>query len=119
MTWKTVCSVGDIETDAIKKFDIDGISIVVVNTGDEFKALPPMCPHMEEELAESGVCVNGTMTCTKHLWQWDLKTGTKQGPAEKDILMYDVKCEAGEVLVSIEEELTYEFDEEDDDDFEW
>jgi len=119
MTWKHVCGVDDIEPDTVKKFDVDGINIVLINLGDEFRALPPMCPHMEEDLAESGVCTGGMLTCTKHLWQWDLRTGTRQDPAEKDVLMYDVRCEDGKVMVSISEELKYEFEEEDDDDFEF
>lgn len=119
MTWKHVCNVSDVEADSLRKFDVDGINVVIVNLGDEFRAIPPMCPHMEEDLVESGVCAAATLTCTKHLWQWDLKSGTKQGPAEKDILMYDLKCEDDKVMVSIAEELTYEFDSEDDDDFEW
>ena len=119
MNWKHVCDVGDVTVDSVKKFNIEGIDIVLINLGDEFRALPPLCPHMEEQLAESGVCAGGTLTCTKHLWQWDLRTGEQQGPAEKPLLMYDVQLDDGKVMVSMDKELVYDFDEEDDDDFEW
>ncbi len=33
--------------------------------------------------------------------------------------MYDVKCDGDDVLVFVEQELIYEYEEEDDDDFEW
>lgn len=119
MTWKTVCGVDDVDTDSIKKFTVDGVELVIARYGDEFTAMPPVCPHMEEQLDESGMCAGGLLTCSKHLWQWDLRTGEQRGPAEKPLLQYDVRCEDGQVLVSIDSELTYDFDSEDDDEFEW
>ena len=50
MTWKRVCAVGDVEVNAVKIFDIDGINILIANYGTGFRAIPPVCPHMEEPL---------------------------------------------------------------------
>jgi toluene monooxygenase system ferredoxin subunit len=111
MTWKPVCSVGDVAVNAIKKFDVGGILIVVANLGGEFRAYPPLCPHMEEPLAESGLCSDGVLTCTKHLWQWNMRTGEKMGPAERDLLMYPVKQEGGKIYALVERELAYEYEE--------
>ena len=116
MNWKQVCTTGDVEEQAIKLFDVDGISILIANLGDSFCAYPPVCPHMEEPLAESGICAKGVLTCTKHLWQWDMRTGEARGPAEKPMLMYPVRQEGDQVLVNLEKELEYDFDEDDDDD---
>ena len=38
------------------------------------------------------------------------------GPAEKPLLMYEVRMEDGQVMVNLEKELEYDFDEDDDDD---
>jgi len=38
------------------------------------------------------------------------------GPAEKPLLMYEVRAEDGQVMVNLEKELEYDFDDEDDDD---
>jgi hypothetical protein len=46
-------------------------------------------------------------------------TGEQQGPAERPLLLYRSELRGDEVWAYIEEELTYDFDEEDDDDFEW
>ena len=60
------------------------------------------------------------LTCSKHLWQWNLLTGEQQGPAEKALLMYDTVVREGQVWVRIENELVYEYQVEDEeDDFEW
>lgn len=120
MTWKRVCSVDDVAAESLKKFDVDGVPILIANLGDDFRAYPPACPHMEEPLEESGICKDGVLTCTKHLWQWDMRTGDTRGPAEKSLLMYEVKCEGSDLLVRIEQELVYEYqDEDEDDDFNW
>ena len=116
MSWKRVCAAGDVAENGLKQFDVDGVSILIANLGDEYRAYPPLCPHMEERLEQSGICEGGLLTCSKHLWQWDMRTGDKRGEAEKDLLLYDVKQEGDDVLVNIEKELAYEYEEEADDD---
>ena len=120
MSWKRVCGASDIAAQQIKKFDVDGIRILVANYGDGFRAFPPFCPHMEEPLQESALIEGELMTCTKHLWQWNLKTLEMTGPAEKPLLTYDTKLEGDDVFVFVEKELEYEFEsdaDEDEDDF--
>ena len=120
MTWKRICDAAELAENSVKKFDVDGIPIVVVNYGEGFRAIPPICPHMEEPLAESGVVAQCILTCTKHLWAWDLRTLEMQGETEKPLKTYETKQEHGAILADIESELTYEFDTNDndsDDDF--
>ena len=116
MAWKRICAVDDVAENAIKKFDVDGVVLLVVNYGGGFRAIPPICPHMEEPLEESGVVASCLLTCTKHLWSWDLRTLALQGETEKPLKTYDIKEENGAILANIEEELTYEFESEEDDD---
>jgi toluene monooxygenase system ferredoxin subunit len=121
MTWKPICKAAEVPENAVRQFDVDGISVVVVNYGEGFRAIPPICPHMEEPLAESGVVARCVLTCTKHLWAWDLRTLKKQGETERPLKTYEIKQEDGILLANIENELTYDFDaggdEADDDDF--
>ena len=115
MSWKAACPAGDVKQDKIKECTIDGVEIILVNVGEGFRAYPPVCPHMEQYLEGSGICANNVMTCDRHLWQWDMKTGEPLGPAEKPLLIYDTKEEDGQVMVFIDEELEYDFDDDDDD----
>lgn len=114
MNWQVACAADDVAENKIKPCEIDGISIIVVRVDDGFRAYPPVCPHMEEYLEDSGICGRGVMTCDRHLWQWDMKTGEPMGPAEKPLLMYEVKEQNGNVMVFLEQELEYEFDDDDD-----
>jgi toluene monooxygenase system ferredoxin subunit len=119
MSWKRVCSVGEVTENSIRKFDVDSIPILIINFGQGFRAIPPVCPHMEEPLEESGVVVRCVLTCTKHLWAWDLLTLNMQGESERPLKTYEVKEDNGDLFVRVDEELIYEFETEDDveDDF--
>lgn len=111
MSWTKVCSAGDVAEGSFRKFDINGISLIVANVGGEFCAYPPLCPHMAEPLEVSGVCDGSVLTCTKHLWQWDMRTGAAQGMAERELLMYPVSRKGDDIEVNLEKELAYDYDE--------
>ena len=67
-----------------------------------------------------GVIAGCVLTCTKHLWSWDLQTLEMQGETEKPLKTYEVKVEGDDLMAFVEEELLYDFDDEDemdDDDF--
>lgn len=122
MSWKKICSTAEISENTLEKFEVDGIEIMIANYGQGYRAFPPRCPHMEEPLCESGVLYDGMLTCTKHLWQWNMETGEMIGIAEKELLFYDVKQEGDDIYAQVEQALVYEDDEEleedeDDEDF--
>nr|AAK84303.1 ferredoxin [Marinosulfonomonas methylotropha] len=121
MSWKVLCNVDDVPINTLKLFPLEGTNILVANYGQGFRAVPPLCPHMEEPLDESGWVMDCALTCMKHLWSWNLETLEKLGETEKPLLTYDVKKEGDSLLVWFEGELVYDFDEDgddmDDDDF--
>ena len=51
----------------------------------------------------SGVCSEGILTCTKHIWQWDLRTGGELGDAEKPLALYPTKRVGDEVWIDVED----------------
>ena len=63
---------------------------------------------------DSGLLKDGVLTCTKHLWQWDLRTGEMRGAAEQPVQMYDAVLNDQDVMVRVEQEITYDYDDEDD-----
>ena len=119
MSWKYLCDVSDVPNNSLKLVDVDGIRIVVANYGEGFRALPPICPHMEEPLDESGVIASCVLTCTKHLWAWDLRNLDLIGETEKELKTYEVRQDGSRLLALVEEELTYDFDEEAEDDYDF
>jgi len=106
--WHRLCAVGDLAEDSLARFDIAGIAVLATLVGGEARVFPPRCPHMAEPLEQSGVCEEGVLTCTKHLWQWELASGAAAGCAERPLLLYPTKCDGGDVWVEIERELAYD-----------
>lgn len=114
MSWKRVCTAADVPENSLRKFTVDDVTLVIANYGSGFRAIPPLCPHMAEPLEDSGVIADCKLTCTKHLWSWDLGSLDMLGETERPLKTYEVKLEDGEILALIDEELVYEFEEKDD-----
>ena len=74
MAWKVACNEGAIGQNDMKEFDVDGVTVLLARVGEEYFAYPPLCPHQEEPLRK-GLCDSEWITCFKHIWQWDLRTG--------------------------------------------
>src|SRR5207244_11289787 len=89
MTWKRVCKVTDVPENTLKKFTVDKVTLLIANYGGGFRAIPPLCPHMQEPLEESGVIANCALTCTKHLWSWDLSSLDMLGETERPLQSYE------------------------------
>ena len=120
LKWTRVCSRDEIAAQSMKRFSVDGVEVMVANLGDCLRAFPPVCPHMAEPLDVSGRLEGDKLTCTKHIWQWNLRTGELLGAAERPVLTYALKEQDGDVFVGIDEAIVYEYEEEeelDDDDF--
>jgi toluene monooxygenase system ferredoxin subunit len=107
--WQRLCSAQDVATGGLTGIEIQGVKVLVTRVGDAFVAFPPLCPHMAEPLEISGVCADGMLTCTKHIWQWELQSGEPRGEAEKPLLYYPVRLQDGDVWIDFERELTYDY----------
>lgn len=110
MAWTKACKTGDVAENSIRQVEVNGVALLVANLGGEYFAYPPLCPHMAEPLEISGVCDGKLLTCTKHLWQWDMRTGAPLGMAERELLLYPVAKDGDDVLVDLERELVYDYD---------
>ena len=63
--------------------------------------------HQEEPLS-NGFCDGDTITCSMHLWQWNMKSGESTGEAEVDLIKYPVKVDDGELYADFSTTLSYD-----------
>ena len=117
--WSCVCTLADLPDQGLAQFEVAGLTVLAARVEDDVRVIPPFCPHMAEPLVESGLCHGLTLTCSKHLWQWNLKSGDIQGPAEKPLKFYPSEIRDGIVWIDASSQLAYDVDEDEDDDFEW
>ena len=106
--WHRLCSLGEIAEDGVTRFEVGGVAVLATLVGGECRAYPPRCPHMAEPLELSGLCEEGVLTCTKHLWQWDLRDGAAMGSAERALQLYPTRRDGSDVWIEIAKELTYD-----------
>lgn len=100
----SVCRLEDILESEVKRFDVNGISLVLAKYHGEIYALANLCSHDGGDLGEADL-VGDCIRCPRHGAKFDLKTGAaKSMPAVVGIDAYDVKTEDGIVLVAIPRE---------------
>ncbi|MGH2628460.1 MAG: Rieske 2Fe-2S domain-containing protein, partial [Anaerolineales bacterium] len=99
--WIRVCGAAEVPASGMKEFAVDGVHVLIVNTGNGFAAYQAMCPHEAVPL-EMGVHDGAILTCLEHMWQFDLRTGAPLGDAEVGLKGYRLKEERGELYVGLD-----------------
>jgi toluene monooxygenase system ferredoxin subunit len=99
--WTRVCGAADVPANGMKEFAVDGVNVLIVNTGDGFAAYQALCPHEAVPL-EAGVHDGSILTCLEHTWQFDLRTGAPLGDAEVGLKGYRLKEERGDLYVGLD-----------------
>jgi len=106
--WTKIGSLDSIPKGKLVPIEINGIKMILVSGHNTRIVIPKNCPHMESSL-EEGVFDGITLTCTKHLWQWQIDEGGKPiGLAEASLLTYETKEINGDLYVKVLDELKYE-----------
>lgn len=98
--WQAACDAADLEGEEMLECRAGTREILLVRVEDRVVACPAICPHMEERLAH-GFAEGNVLTCSKHLWQWDLDTGAPIGLAEQPLTVAPVRIEGGKVFVDV------------------
>jgi 3-phenylpropionate/trans-cinnamate dioxygenase ferredoxin subunit len=100
-----VCRTGDVPEGEVRRFEVAGHEVAVVNLGEEgFRAVGDICSHAHYFLHEGEVDADfGTIECPKHGSTFDLDTGKPRSlPATQPVPVYNVKIEDDEVKVEID-----------------
>jgi len=95
-----VASKGDIPVGEGRMFELNGKQVAVFNVGGQFHAIDNVCVHQGGPLAEGELdgCV---VTCPWHGWTYDVTSGHSPDDPDSCVQRFEVKVEAGEVLVAV------------------
>jgi 3-phenylpropionate/trans-cinnamate dioxygenase ferredoxin subunit len=100
----TVCRIDDVPEGEVRRFEVAGHEIAMVNLGEDgFRAVGDICSHAHYFLHEGEVDADfGTIECPKHGSTFDLDTGKPRSlPATQPVPVYNVKVENDDVKVEI------------------
>lgn len=102
MPWIEICLTDDIDAEDVIRFDHDGHTYAIYRSpDDQYFATDGLCTHESVHLAD-GLVMDNIIECPKHNGRFDYTTGAAKGaPVCVNLKTYDVKVEAGQVLIEI------------------
>jgi 3-phenylpropionate/trans-cinnamate dioxygenase ferredoxin subunit len=77
--WSSVCLLSELPVGSIRKYEIDGEDIAVVNTAEGVFAVDDTCTHAEISLSE-GELQGCKLECWMHGAAFDVRTGEALTP---------------------------------------
>lgn len=99
MAFQRVCAEGDIGSEDMAAFFLEGWEVLVVrDRNGALHAMEGTCPHEDFPLIH-GIFDGTVLTCANHLWSFDTTTGRGINPSSCRLSKYALKVEGGEVFV--------------------
>ena len=99
MAFERVCGLDELWQGEMENFEVGGTEVLMVHLEDgSIHAVQAMCPHQEVELAE-GDLDGAVLTCSMHLWQFDVASGKGVNPSHAEVAKYPVRIEGDDVFV--------------------
>lgn len=98
--WHAAMDVDDLWEGEMDAVEIAGASVLLVNLGGEVRAYRNRCPHQAWPLHE-GDLDGDTLTCARHLWEFDAHTGRGINPDNSHLATYPCKVEDGTIFVEL------------------
>jgi toluene monooxygenase system ferredoxin subunit len=80
--------------------DLGDTPILLVNFDGKILAYENRCPHQASPLSEGDLDDN-VLTCSRHLWCFDVTTGQGINPANARLKEFEAKVEGDRILVRL------------------
>jgi len=102
MTWHRAAAAADVAEGEAIAVEIGDVKIALCRVGGSIHAFENVCPHAYALLSD-GFVEDAEIECPLHAARFDIATGECLGPpADRDLVIYPVKVEGGDVLVEVE-----------------
>jgi toluene monooxygenase system ferredoxin subunit len=98
--WERLCYSREVVVGEIKECVLsDGTKAIAVRDSDgNVKVFQGICPHQRRALAE-GELYDDVLTCSAHMWAFDVRTGEGVHGTESGIAQYPTQIEDDQVQV--------------------
>jgi nitrite reductase/ring-hydroxylating ferredoxin subunit/alkylhydroperoxidase/carboxymuconolactone decarboxylase family protein YurZ len=95
--WHELKSVNDIPESQVSYCSADGRSLFVYREKNDFRVYDSRCPHQVTNIPH--LALEGfRLTCPKHQWAFDVKTGQCVAKGTRPLKHFDAKVENGKLL---------------------
>jgi toluene monooxygenase system ferredoxin subunit len=100
LEYHKVCELDDVWEGEMELFDVGENEVLIIHSpGMELRAYSPICPHQEFSLFD-GELENCVLTCSAHLWQFDVLSGEGVNPTGTSLTSYPIKVEDEAIWVA-------------------
>lgn len=101
MTLYLLCRTEDVPENELRRFDLRGNEILVINYDMKFYCLEARCTHAGAPLVE-GEVENGILKCPWHGSRFNIETGEViRGPAKRQLRTYYSMVKDNSLLVEL------------------
>jgi nitrite reductase/ring-hydroxylating ferredoxin subunit len=87
-----LCTIDDIKEGHAQKIELSDQEVAVFKIKDEIFILNNLCSHQHAPVIADGIINEYTVTCPRHGWIFDLRTG-KSASGDSPIRKYNYKIE--------------------------
>ena len=90
--WRDTINIDDLWEGDMAAVTVAGQPVLLVNVDGTVRAYSNRCPHQASGLDE-GDLDGKTLTCAKHLWEFDAVTGQGINPDDARLTSFDCKVD--------------------------
>jgi toluene monooxygenase system ferredoxin subunit len=91
-TWVPASDLDDLWEGEMTAVTVEGTSVLLVNVEGEVRAYLNVCPHQESALDE-GDFDGEIITCARHLWEFDARSGAGRNPTNCALSVYPCRVD--------------------------
>jgi toluene monooxygenase system ferredoxin subunit len=100
--WRAAMDLDDLWDGEMEAVDVAGTSVLLVNIDGDVRAYQNRCPHQASPLHE-GDLDEGVITCARHLWEFDARSGKGVNPDNCRLVAYPCRVsDDGSIQVNLE-----------------
>jgi nitrite reductase/ring-hydroxylating ferredoxin subunit/alkylhydroperoxidase/carboxymuconolactone decarboxylase family protein YurZ len=97
-TWHDVMATSELAPEGVIRVECDGRGLFVHHAADGWQVFDSRCPHETTDIPH--LALKGlTLTCPKHEWAFDVRTGACTAKGDKPLQRWDSKVLDGRLLV--------------------
>ena len=96
--WHDVMTTAALADGQTTRVDSHGRGLFISREGDTFAVFDSHCSHQRTDIPLSALD-DCTLTCPKHQWSFDIRTGSCHKPGGSPLQQYPAKVEGGRVMV--------------------
>jgi nitrite reductase/ring-hydroxylating ferredoxin subunit/alkylhydroperoxidase/carboxymuconolactone decarboxylase family protein YurZ len=95
--WHDLMAVDEVEAGQTRRIECDGRAVFVHRDGTEWHVYDSRCPHQTTDIPHLAL-EGSTLTCPKHGWAFDIRSGACIAKGSSPLLRRDSKVEGGRLL---------------------